>query len=139
MSSEIPSTYFISVAMAQEIPRPNIDLSISDLKFFLFFAMRDNGDDAFGEPLSRVDRPPHVTLPSPIPTSSTTSSSTGLTSSFPSSMSTTTTPLDLFLQAVHRALDSGLSKETLIANIHLLSDERSSSTQPVGTDEFFSQ
>ena len=105
--------------------------------------MRDNGDDAFGEPLSRVDRPPHVTLstfvPSPVPTSSTTSSSTGLTSSFPSSMSTTMTPLDLFLQAVHRALDSGLSKETLIANIHLLSDERASSTQPVGTDEFFSQ
>ena len=40
------------------------------MKIFLFGAMRDNGDDAFGEPLSRVDRPAHVssTSTSSVPT-----------------------------------------------------------------------
>jgi hypothetical protein len=59
--------------------------------------MRDNGDDAFGAPLDRTDRPIHISLPS----------STTLTSSIPtvhtsSPVPTTlssSTPLDNFLQA----------------------------------------
>ena len=104
--------------------------------------MRDNGDDAFGEPLPRTDRPVHVS------SSVAPSSSLPTTSSFPlstpmslpiGSSSSSTTPLDLFIQSVQRALDSGLSKETLIANIHLISDERSVAPQPSNNDDFFSQ
>ena len=104
--------------------------------------MRDNGDDAFGDPLSRSDRPVHVTpltFTSLVPTSTTISSAPIISSPPPTSSSTATTPLDLFLQSVQRALDSGLSKETLIANIHLISDERSSNNHPVSTDDLFSQ
>jgi len=46
------------------------------------------------------------------------------------------TPLDNFLQAVHQALNSGLSKQTLIADIHLISDERVESTEPPLSDDF---
>ena len=71
--------------------------------------MRDNGDDAFGDPLSRSDRPVHVTplaFTSLVPISTTISSSPIISSSPPTSSSMTTTPLDLFLQSVQQALDS---------------------------------
>ena len=99
--------------------------------------MRDNGDDAFGEPLSRVDRPVHISTPLPSPVSSTLM--TNPISPTIGSSSSTSTPLDLFIVSVQRALDSGLSKETLIANIHLISDERSTPDQPSISDEFSSQ
>jgi len=99
--------------------------------------MRDNGDDAFGEPLSRVDRPVHIstTSTSSVPTTL----MTNPISPTIGSSSSTSTPLDLFIVSVQRALDSGLSKETLIANIYLISDERSTPVQPSISDEFFSQ
>ena len=139
MSSEIQP--FIYVALAQEISNQTSVPFIIPSKFS-FCAMRDNGDDAFGEPLSRLDRPVHVsTSMSPFPSSTTTSMSpsTVTPSSIVGSSSSSTTPLDLFIQSVQRALDSGLSKETLIANIHLISDERSTSIQPASSDELFSQ
>ena len=125
--------------MAQEISRPNIDLSHSQSQNFLprFGAMRDNGDDAFGEPLSRVDRPVHISSTS-TSFAPTTSMTNPISPSIGSS-SSTSTPLDLFIVSVQRALDSGLSKETLIANIYLISDERSTTVQPSSSDEFFSQ
>ena len=125
--------------MAQEISRPNIDLSHSQSQNFLprFGAMRDNGDDAFGEPLSRVDRPVHISTTSTF--SVPTTLMTNPISPTIGSSSSTSTPLDLFIVSVQRALDSGLSKETLIANIHLISDERSTPGQPSISDEFFSQ
>ena len=99
--------------------------------------MRDNGDDAFGEPLSRVDRPAHVssTSTSSVPTTLMTNP---ISPTIGSSLSTST-PLDLFMVSVQRALDSGLSKETLIANIYLISDERSTTVQPSISDASFSQ
>ena len=97
--------------------------------------MRDNGDDAFGAPLDRTDRPIHISLPSS--TTLTPSTSTVRTSSLvePTSLPSST-PLDNFLQAVHQALNSGLSKQTLIANIHLIADERVESTEPSFSDDF---
>ena len=134
---KFPLNYFISVAMAQEISRTKHWFLTFAVKIFLFGAMRDNGDDAFGEPLSRVDRPVHIS------STSTSSISTPfvtnpISPAIGSSLSTST-PLDLFMVAVQRALDSGLSKETLIANIYLISDERSTTVQPPSSDEFFSQ
>lgn len=99
--------------------------------------MRDNGDDAFGEPLSRVDRPAHIssgTSSIPASTSLSLSSPTIIVSS-----TSSTTPLDLFIQSVQRALNSGLSKETLIANIYLISEDRSASTQPTSSDDLLTQ
>jgi len=96
--------------------------------------MRDNGDDAFGNPLDRTDRPIHVSPPSS--TALTSSTSTVHISSPVPTTSTSSTPLDNFLQAVNQALNSGLSKQTLIANIHLISDERVESTEPSFSDDF---
>ena len=148
MSSEIQ--LLISIALAQEISNQTFVPLTVPSKFIkilfldLFVAMRDNGDDAFGEPLSRLDRPVHVsTSLSPPPSSTLTltslSPSTIPLYSIVGSSSSSTTPLDLFIQSVHRALDSGLSKETLIANIHLISDERTTAIQPASSDDFFSQ
>ena len=134
---KFPQTYFISVAMAQEISRTKHWFLTFAVKIFLFGAMRDNGDDAFGEPLSRVDRPVHI--PSTATSSVPTTLVTNPISPTIGSSSSTSTPLDLFIVSVQRALDSGLSKETLIANIYLISDERSTSVQPSISDEFFSQ
>jgi hypothetical protein len=141
VSSEIQP--FIYVALAQEISNQTSVPFIIPSKFS-FCAMRDNGDDAFGEPLSRLDRPVHVsTSLSPPPSSTLTltslSPSTIPLYSIVGSSSSSTTPLDLFIQSVHRALDSGLSKETLIANIHLISDECTTAIQPASSDDFFSQ
>ena len=105
--------------------------------------MRDNGDDAFGNPLDRTDRPIHIPLSSsttpvgPTSTTLTPSTSTGHTPSLvgPTSLPSST-PLDNFIQAVHQALNSGLSKQTLIANIHLISDERVEHTEPSFSDDF---
>ena len=57
--------------------------------------MRDNGDDAFGEPLSRVDRPVHIstTSTSSVPTTL----MTNPISPTIGSSSSTSTPLDLLL------------------------------------------
>jgi len=107
------------------------------VKNFLFGAMRDNGDDAFGEPLSRVDRPVHIS-PTSTPSVPTTLVTNPISPTIGSSLPTST-PLDLFIVSVQRALDSGLSKETLIANIYLISDERLTTVQPSSSDEFFSQ
>jgi hypothetical protein len=96
--------------------------------------MRDNGDDAFGAPLDRTDRPIHISLPSP--TTLTSSIPTVHTSSPVPTTLSSSTPLDNFLQAVHQALNSGLSKQTLIANIHLISNERVESTEPPLSDDF---
>ena len=104
--------------------------------------MRDNGDDVFGNPLPRIDRPVHVLTS--WTHSSTVSTSTPSGSTLPSSLtlhttssSSSTTPLDAFIQSVHQALASGLSKETLIANIYLISDERSGDRQPPSNDDDF--
>ena len=97
--------------------------------------MRDNGDDAFGAPLDRRDRPIHISLPSSITLPSSTST-TLMTPSGPSTTLPSSTPLDVFIQAVHQALNSGLSKQTLIANIHLISDERVEMTEPSCSDDF---
>ena len=105
--------------------------------------MRDNGDDAFGEPLARVDRhapsrlspsPPSSLLPTSLPS---TISSTTSTTSVPLISSS---PLETFIRSVHVALDSGLSVETLVANIHLISQERAEGqvSHPSSHDEFFS-
>jgi hypothetical protein len=127
--------------MAQEIQTNLISLFSTVSSSFSFGAMRDNGDDAFGTPLDRSDRPVHVPVVIPSSSSTTTSSSTvaAYVSSLGSSSLSTSTPLDLFIQAVHQALNSGLSKQTLIANIHLISDERTESSQPTCSDDFFSQ
>jgi len=121
--------------MAQEILTNLILHLYSCLSFFFWFAMRDNGDDAFGAPLDRTDRPIHISLPSS--TTLTPCTSTVHTSSLvgPTTLPSST-PLDNFLQAVHQALNSGLSKQTLIANIHLISDERVESTEPPFSDDF---
>ena len=111
------------------------------------FAMRDNGDDLFGEPLDRVDR--HApsrfspSLSSSLPHSHTTSSTVtpSPTTLISSSSTSSTSPLDAFIQSVHRALNSGLSPETLVANIHLIVQERVDAPNSLPTihDEFFSQ
>ena len=127
--------------MAQEIQ--TILIHYSHFASFSFSeAMRDNGDEAFGNPLPRLDRPTHVPTVPPLSSSLTTgtSISTAFTSpSLGSSSLSSPTSLDLFIQAVHQALNAGLSKETLIANIHLISDERTEASQPLCSDEFFSQ
>ena len=80
--------------MAQEISRTKHWSFTSAVENFLFGAMRDNGDDAFGEPLSRVDRPVHISTPLPSPVSSTLM--TNPISPTIGSSSSTSTPLDLF-------------------------------------------
>ena len=106
--------------------------------------MRDNGDDLFGEPLARVDR--HA--PSRISSSPLSSSlSTPLPSSTSAATSATLTPLlstsslDAFIRSVHVALNSGLSPDTLVANIHLIVQERAEVqvSLPASHDEFLSQ
>ena len=109
--------------------------------------MRDNGDDLFGEPLERTDRHAPSRFPSSLPSSlpqSHTSSSTVTPSSttlISSPTTSTTSPLDAFIQSVHRALNSGLSPETLVANIHLIVQERvdAPNSLPIIHDEFLSQ
>ena len=106
--------------------------------------MRDNGDDAFGEPLARVDRhapsrlspsPPSSLLPTSLPP---TTSSITSTTSVPLISSS---PLETFIRSVHVALNSGLSPDTLVANIHLIVQERAEVqvSLPASHDEFFSQ
>jgi hypothetical protein len=126
--------------MAQEILQ-NARTFIHSQKL-LSFPMRDNGDDAFGNPLPRLDRPLHVPIVLPSSSPLTTGSSISIapiSSSMGSSSSSSPTPLDRFIQAVHQALNAGLSKETLIANIHLISDERTENSQPLSSDDFLSQ
>ena len=109
--------------------------------------MRDNGDDVFGEPLDRVDRHAPSRISSSLSStmlSSHTSSSTLASSPtilISSSSTSSTSPLDAFIQSVHRALNSGLSPETLVANIHLIVQERVDAPNSLPTihDEFFSQ
>ena len=106
--------------------------------------MRDNGDDAFGAPLDRVDRlVPVSSVPLPSSTSLTLSSILPVapSSSSPSSSSTTSsTALDAFIRSVHVGLNSGLSIDTLIANVHLIAQERAeNSSRPIEIDEFLSQ
>jgi hypothetical protein len=100
--------------------------------------MRDNGDDAFGAPLDRTDRPVHLSGTSSLSSSTTLNPSIIAPPVPPLGPITlpTSTPLDLFVQAVHQALNSGLSKQTLIANIHLISDDRNESSEPLHSDAF---
>ena len=137
--------FHVHIFVAQETPFRLI-LAYKLLNFFslISFAMRDNGDDLFGEPLDRVDRHAPSRIPSSLP-------STSLSTHLPSSTSTTTlatltslaspSPLDAFIRSVHVALNSGLSPDTLVANIHLIVQERADvqASLPVSLDEFFSQ
>ena len=106
--------------------------------------MRDNGDDLFGEPLARVDRHAPSRISSSPPSSLL---STSLPSSTSAAISATSTPLlstsslETFIRSVHVALDSGLSVDTLVANIHLIAQERAEGhiSCPASHDEFLSQ
>ena len=138
--------FHVFILVAQEIPFRLI-FAHNLFDFFSVVAMRDNGDDLFGEPLDRVDRhaPSRFSLSTSSPPS--TSLSTHLSSPTLATTSTTltslpsTSPLDAFIRSVHVALNSGLSPDTLVANIHLIVQERADVqvSLPVSHDEFFSQ
>ena len=126
--------------MAQEIPScfpPAIPVQF-------LFAMCDNGDDACGNPLERIDRHVPVRVLSSL-LSSLPLSHASLSTLVPrptiSTSSTSTSPLDAFIRSVHVALNSGLSPETLVANIRLIVQERAAapSSLPILQDEFLSQ
>ena len=106
--------------------------------------MRDNGDDLFGEPLARVDRHAPSRFSSSPPSSLLSTSLPSTTSAIISTTPTpllSTSPLETFIRSVHVALDSGLSIDTLVANIHLIAQERAEgqTSYPISHDEFFSQ